>query len=123
MPGISRSAASSSVGEIVGMVRDDVGAVAVRANLERVLVLDFEEVGNLPEDARDRGVIQAAGLRLDAEVEHPRAARRQRRGDRRARVGRAVAEQAAAAAGAAHLGGRRAGRRARARSGHRWSAS
>ena len=63
MPGISRRPASSSARELVRMVGDDVGAVAVRANLERVVVLDLEEIGDLPEDARDRGVIQAAGLR------------------------------------------------------------
>ena len=40
--------------ELVRMVGDDVGAVAVRANLERVVVLDLQEIGDLPEDARDR---------------------------------------------------------------------
>src|SRR4051812_7041415 len=48
-------------GEIVRMIRDDVAAIAVRANLERVVVLDLEEIGNLQQDARNRGVIQSAG--------------------------------------------------------------
>ena len=44
--------------ELVRMVGDDVGAVAIRANLERVVVLDFQQVGDLAEDARDGQVIQ-----------------------------------------------------------------
>ena len=111
MPGISRRPASSSARELVRMVGGDVGAVAVRANLERVVVLDLQEVGDLPEDARDRQVIQAAGLR--SRCGSRAGARRRRRAPRRspvARVGRAVAEQTAAAAGAADLGGRGAGR-------------
>src|SRR5581483_5183394 len=49
-------------------------------------------------------------LRLDAIVEQPRAARRQRVADRRARGGWAVAEETAAAARAADLRGGGAGR-------------
>ena len=41
-------------GELVRMVRGDVGAVAIRADLERVVALDLQEIGNLPENARDR---------------------------------------------------------------------
>ena len=48
---------------------------------------------------------------LDAVVEHARAAGGQRRGDRRARLRRTVAEETAAAACAADLGRRRAGGR------------
>ncbi len=99
----------------VRMVGDDVGAVAVRADLERVVVLDLEEIGDLPQDARDRRVIQPAGLPSRC---GSRARARRRRRARAAIAGRArrraVAEQTAAAAGAADLGGGRAGgRRAR----------
>ena len=59
MPGISRSPASSSVDELVRVVGDDIGAVAVGANLEGVVVLDLQEIGDLPENARDREIIQA----------------------------------------------------------------
>ena len=45
------------------MIRRDVGAVAVRADLERVVALDLEEIGDLLEDARDRAVIQGASPR------------------------------------------------------------
>ena len=40
-------------GEPLGGVRDGLRGVPVRANLERVLALDFEEIGDLSEDARD----------------------------------------------------------------------
>ena len=40
--------------QVVRMVRDDVGAVPVRTNLERVVVLDLEEIGDLPQDSGDR---------------------------------------------------------------------
>ena len=71
--------------ELVRMVHGDVGAVAIRANLERVVALDLQEIGNLPEDARDRQVIQAGGRpsRCDSRA---RALRR-RRGRRRWRAG------------------------------------
>src|SRR5713226_4661351 len=49
--------------ELVRVVGRDVGAVPIRANLERVLVLDLEEVGNLPENPRDRLITQGGGLR------------------------------------------------------------
>src|SRR5438477_3898318 len=49
-------------------------------------------------------------FRLDRIAEQPRAAGRERRGDRALRVGRAVANQASTAARAADLGSRRAGR-------------
>ena len=38
-------------------MRDGVGGVAVRADLERVLVLDFEEIADLSEHARDRQIV------------------------------------------------------------------
>src|SRR5689334_8400625 len=49
-------------GKLVRMVAGNIGAVSVRADLERVLVLDLEEVSDLPEHARDPFVIQTAGL-------------------------------------------------------------
>jgi hypothetical protein len=49
--------------ELVRMVGDDVGGVAVRADLERILVLDLEEIGDLLEHARDGVVIQRAAPR------------------------------------------------------------
>ena len=51
--------ATSSVATALGVVRDRVGAVAVRADLERVLALDLEQVGDLGEHARDRGLSNA----------------------------------------------------------------
>ena len=48
--------------ELMGMVGDDVGAVAIGANLERVVGLDLQEVGDLPEYPSDRQVIQPADL-------------------------------------------------------------
>src|SRR5204862_2611290 len=48
--------------QLMRVIRGDVGAVAVRANLERIVVLDLEQVGDLPQDPRDREVIQAADL-------------------------------------------------------------
>ncbi len=47
---------------LVRMVGDDVGAVAVCADLERVVVLDLQQIGDLPEDVRNGRVIQASGL-------------------------------------------------------------
>src|SRR5882724_5406492 len=63
--------------ELVWVIRRNVGAVAVRANLERVVVLDFQEVGDFPENAGDRGVIQAGGPRFRSDTRA--GARRQRR--------------------------------------------
>ena len=40
--------------EVMRMIGGDVGAVPIRANLERIVVLDLEEVRNLPENAGDR---------------------------------------------------------------------
>ena len=57
MPGIARSCSSVQCGQPLGGVRDRVGGVAVRANLERVLALDLEQVGDLGEDARDGEVV------------------------------------------------------------------
>src|SRR5882757_3074084 len=50
--------------QLVRMVAGDIGAVAVGADLERVLALDLEKVRHFPEDARDRGVIHTAARRL-----------------------------------------------------------
>src|SRR5262249_10184176 len=48
--------------QLVGMIACDIDHVAIRANLERVLALDFEEVRNFLEDAGDGGVSQPEGL-------------------------------------------------------------
>ncbi len=45
----------------IGMMRDVLRGVAIRANLERVLVLDFEEIANLGEDPRDGEIVHAGG--------------------------------------------------------------
>ena len=37
---------------------DDVGAIAVRANLERVLALQLEQVGDIEQYARDGAVVE-----------------------------------------------------------------
>ena len=37
---------------------DDVGAIAVRANLERVLALQLEQVGDIEQHARDGAVVE-----------------------------------------------------------------
>ena len=73
--------------ERVRMIGDDVGAVAIRADLERVVVLDLEQIGDLPEDARDAEVIQAAGLRSRCGSRAP--ARRRAPAPRRSPVARA----------------------------------
>jgi hypothetical protein len=38
-------------------MRDGVCGVAICANLERILVLDFEEITNLAEDSCDRQIV------------------------------------------------------------------
>ena len=81
IPGISRSAAASSGGEVVGMVGDDIGAVAVGANLERIVALDLEQVGNLAQNPRDCDVIQREAPR--ARFGSPAPARRRRSARRR----------------------------------------
>ena len=45
--------------QLVRMIGDDVGAVPVCADLEWVLGLDSEQVGDFPQDARDGEVINA----------------------------------------------------------------
>src|SRR5687768_3907728 len=44
-------------------MRDDVGGVAIRANLERVLALELQQVGDLEKRARDRFVVERCGQR------------------------------------------------------------
>ena len=41
-----------------GRMCDDVGAIAVRANLERVLALQLEQVGDIEQHARDGAVVE-----------------------------------------------------------------
>ncbi len=48
------------MGERFGRVRDRLGRVPVRANLERVLALDFEQIGDFREDARDGQVFHVS---------------------------------------------------------------
>ena len=89
MPGHSRSCAAVEAGDRLGAVGHDVGAVAIRADLERVLALQLEQVGDLAEDARDGEVIErpcdaAEPVGFDAKVEQPGAARGERRAHRRA---------------------------------------
>ena len=48
----------------VRMVRHDIGAVPVRANLEGVLGLDLQQIGDFTEHARDRRGYPSGGLRL-----------------------------------------------------------
>ena len=48
------------------MVGDDIGAVAVRADLEGVVVLDLQEIGDLPEDPRDARLSNSQAFRLNA---------------------------------------------------------
>ena len=63
---------------------DRLGGGTVCADLEGVFAFDLEQVGDLAEDLRDRrGYPRASPCALDSIVEHPRAARGQRLGDRR----------------------------------------
>jgi hypothetical protein len=43
---------------VVRMIGDDVGAVSIRADLEWILVLDFQEISNLSKDAGNGRIIQ-----------------------------------------------------------------
>ncbi len=51
-------------GELVGGVGDGFSGVAVRAYLERVFVLDFEEIGDLIKNARDTDVFHVLNKSL-----------------------------------------------------------
>ena len=53
-PGVER-------GDAVGMMRDGLRGVAIRADLEGVLVLDLEQIADLGEHARDGEVVHAGG--------------------------------------------------------------
>ena len=68
-------------GQLVRVVTGDVGDVAVRTDLERVVALDFEQVGDFPEDVGDGGVIQPEDLpsRCESPARGPRLASVQRR--------------------------------------------
>ena len=48
--------------QMVRMIAGDVRDVAIGADLERVLALDFEKVGDFREDDRDGRVIQTGDL-------------------------------------------------------------
>ena len=60
MPGSARSCWASMRTTRLGPGGDDVGRGSVGANLERVLALDLEQVGDLAQHLRDRRVIHAA---------------------------------------------------------------
>ncbi len=59
MPGIAQPLRRRQVGDALGGVRDGLRRVAVRADLERVLALDFEQVADLGEHAGDGEVVEA----------------------------------------------------------------
>ena len=103
---------------------DRLGGIPVRANLEGVLALDFEQIGDLRKDPRDGQVFHVSPkarsaeksrwnasktFGLDAVVQYAGTARGQRtlHCGHILRIGQA--EQTAAAAGAAHFRGARAG--------------
>ena len=121
MPFQPRSAASSSDGHGFGRVRHDVGGVAIGANLERILALQLQQVGDLEQRARDRLVVERRGQRRGHSRVTCRPVVSMRKSRMRAppsasasrtaatSLGRRQAEQAAAAARAADLGRLRAG--------------
>ena len=110
------------VGDPLRSVGDRLRCVAVGADLERVLALDFEQVADLGEDTGDgqivethgldlgrRAALDAESLGLDREVEQLPAVRGDGLADR-GNVGRfAETHEAAAASGAADLASVRAG--------------
>ena len=59
MPGNREPLGGRQVGDPLGGVRDGLRGVAIRADLERVLALDLEQVADLGEHARDGEVIEA----------------------------------------------------------------
>src|SRR5687767_12899515 len=109
--------------ELVGGVRDRLRRVSVRANLERIVTFDFEQIGDLGEDARNGQIVhmreqefnllskllsvysQAVGF--NPVVKYASAAGRQGMSDGSNIVGIDKTKEAAAASSAAHL--RRAG--------------
>ena len=115
MPGHSRSRLGVEAGDRLGSVGDDVGAVAIRADLEGFSPFSSSRSAISP---RMRAIGEIIERRHRPQVRRFRCGsraggRRRRRAPRarpRAFVGRREAEQAAAAAGAADLGGLRAGR-------------
>ncbi len=62
------------VGDPLGGMRDGLGGVAIRADLERILALDLEQVADFGKDARDGEIVEAhwfmaaqgSGLRAQA---------------------------------------------------------
>ena len=58
-PGDREPCRGRQVGDPLGGVRDGLRGVAVRADLERVLALDLEQVADLGEHARDGEVVEA----------------------------------------------------------------
>src|SRR5262245_9869612 len=66
-------------GQLVRVIAGNVRHVAIGANLERVLALDFEEVGDFPEDMGDGGVIQPGDLLSRGENPGPSRPQQERR--------------------------------------------
>jgi hypothetical protein len=56
------------VGELVGGVRNRLGRVSVRADLERIFTFDFEQIGDLGEDARDDQIFHVLGTGVSSPV-------------------------------------------------------
>ena len=63
IPGSAEPFGRGERGDALGMVRDGLGGVAIRADLERVLVLDLEEIADLGEDACDGEVVHDRTVR------------------------------------------------------------
>ena len=61
MPGDLQQPPLIEVGQPLGGARHALSGVAVRADLERVLRLDLEQVGNLAEQACNGEIIHGAG--------------------------------------------------------------
>ena len=82
MPGSASRPSAREVGDPHAGVGDRGGGVAVRADLERVVALQLEQVGDLVEHAGDRGLSitgcrgHAYGHRRDRGLRSARAARR-----------------------------------------------
>ena len=61
IPGSASRSPGAERGDLIGMMRDGLRGVAIRPDLERVLVLDFEEIADLGEDPRDGEIVHAGG--------------------------------------------------------------
>ena len=68
MPGRASRSAGGERGDAVGMVRDRFRGVAIRADLERVLVLDLEEIADFRQHACDCEVVHQEIMRRTCRV-------------------------------------------------------